>query len=108
MHCRYARLPPVRLWRCARHYFHDYSDVWMCTRCSGNDWCVQTKGRRTLRSAESKVDKVDAEDVLSLLFRSRVPYPQPGILVRGWCKSCRPEAPAEHCSQNKSTVAFVL
>jgi len=55
--------------------------------CLANNRCVQAEGRRTLWSAESEVDKVDAEDVLSVLFRSWLPYPQPGLLVRGWCKS---------------------
>ena len=53
----------------------------MCACCLDNNRCVQAEGRGTLRSAESKVDKVDAEDVLSVLLRSRLFDPQPGLLV---------------------------
>jgi len=63
-----------------------------------NNRRVQAEGWRALRSVESKVDKVDAEDVLSMLLRPRLPYPQPRLLVRGWCQSHRSKAASQHCS----------
>jgi len=70
----------------------------MCCCCSENNRCVQAKGRGTIRSAESQVDKVDAEDVLSMLLRSRMSDSEPGLLIRGWSQSCRSEASSQHCA----------
>lgn len=67
-----------------------------------NYWRIQTKGRGTVRKAEPKMDQVDAQVVLSVLFWEKLSCAKSRIFIRGGSKPSGPETAAKYSAQYKS------
>lgn len=67
-----------------------------------NYWCIQTKGRGTLWKVEPKMDQVDAQVVLSVLFWEKLSCAKSRILIRGGSKPSGPKTAAKYSTQYKS------
>lgn len=67
-----------------------------------NYWRIQTKGRGTLWKAEPKMDQVDAQVVLSVLFWEKLSCAKSRILIRGGSKPSGPKTAAKYSTQYKS------
>lgn len=56
---------------------------------SENNRCIQAKGRGALWQVESKVDKMDAQTLLSLLLRQELSHSKSRVLERSGSQSGR-------------------
>lgn len=50
------------------------------------------------------MDKVDAQDMLPMLFWSKLFDSKPGVHVRGWSQFGGSETQPKHCPQNKGLL----
>ena len=75
---------------------------------AANRRCLQAKERGTVRPPEPQVDKVDAQDVLPVLLRTRLPHSQPGLPLGGRSLPHRSEARTQRRSQDEGGSVLLL
>ena len=83
--------------------FNNNIDIMYFLCNSENHWCFQTQERRTVRQFESKMDKVASQDLLSVLFWSKLFDSKPRIHVRSCGQSGGWETWLTCCSKNQGS-----
>lgn len=79
-----------------------YESLHLWLACSAEESSsIQTKGRRTLRASQPKVDQIHAEDGDALLLRAQLSRGQSGLPVRGRRQHRRSNVTALHRTKDK-------